>query len=110
MTEVVGIDDKDKRYQVSKLEDIYRGKEAEVRAERTKLKQLAEQLGTAETDSRFCPPISAKVRLSAAPIRSTPPRASCRSSVISINRYLKLVDPRLATRIFMECRFRIHPW
>ena len=29
----------------------------------------------------------------AAPIRSTPPRASCRSSVMSNSRYLKLVEP-----------------
>ena len=35
------------------------------------------------------------------PMRSIPPRASCRSSVMSNKRYLKLVEPRLATRIFM---------
>src|SRR5262245_16160243 len=37
-----------------------------------------------------------------APIRSTPPRASSRSSAMSNRRYLKLVLPRLATRIFMS--------
>src|SRR4029079_19377279 len=49
----------------------------------------------------FLPPISTKQGLSGEPIRSTPPRASCRSSAISNSRYLKLVEPRLATRIFM---------
>src|SRR5262245_37648480 len=34
-------------------------------------------------------------------MRSTPPRASTRSYVMSNRRYLKLVLPRLATRIFM---------
>src|SRR5437764_14138381 len=46
-------------------------------------------------------PLSTKQRDSAEPIRSTPPRASTRSSVISNRRYLKLVLPRFATRIFM---------
>src|SRR5207302_6644358 len=45
------------------------------------------------------------------PIRSTPPRASTRSSVMSNRRYLKLVLPRLATRIFtmgfLSCRLRL---
>ena len=40
-------------------------------------------------------------RDSAEPIRSTPPRASSVSSAMSNRRYLKLVLPRLATRIFM---------
>src|SRR5438132_4353489 len=34
-------------------------------------------------------------------MRSTPPRASTRSSAMSKRRYLKLVLPKLATRIFM---------
>src|SRR5206468_8088364 len=55
--------------------------------------------------SVFFPSISTKHGLSAEPIRSTPPRASCRSSAISNSRYLKLVEPRLATRIFMTGRW-----
>src|SRR5262245_3118242 len=37
-------------------------------------------------------------------MRSTPPRASTFSSVMSKRRYLKLVLPRLATRIFISLR------
>src|SRR5438552_1088339 len=55
----------------------------------------------------FFPPISTMQGLSAAPIRSTPPRARQRSSAMSKSRYLKLVEPRLATRIFMVNR-RVH--
>ena len=39
------------------------------------------------------PPISTVQRLSDEPIRSMPPRASWRSSVMSNSRYLKLVEP-----------------
>src|SRR5438477_3794584 len=60
--------------------------------------------------SRRTPAISTKQRLSGEPIRSVPPRASCRSSRMSNRRYLKLVEPRLATRMFIAnvpfpCRY-----
>src|SRR5687767_12861610 len=51
------------------------------------------------------PPTSTKHLPSAAPIRSTPPRASTFSLVMSNKRYLKLVLPRLATRTFIAARF-----
>src|SRR6266850_900259 len=52
------------------------------------------------TLSTLLSPAWAKQRDSGEPIRSTPPRASTRSSAMSNRRYLKLVLPRLATRIF----------
>ena len=58
-------------------------------------------------------PICSVQRLSGDPIRSMPPRASCRPASMSNSRCLKLVEPRLATSIFMESlrRSALHlPW
>ena len=57
--------------------------------------------GTRSTFSWRDGPISTTQRLSGDPIRSIAPRANWRSSAMSYKRYLKLVEPRLATSIFM---------
>src|SRR5262249_30273011 len=59
--------------------------------------------------SNFLSPACTKQRDSGEPIRSTPPRASSFSPAMSNKRYLKLVLPRLATRIFIaSLRQRSH--
>ena len=50
MDEVVDVERNQRRQQLSELDRVYTDKETEVRQKRTDLRQLAEQLGTSETD------------------------------------------------------------